>query len=622
MQSQAGLSFAGQQQHRHGKRILAVLLMLVMAVTGAWADIDTHWPDFNRLSYDGNSDLVAGITIDGVVIDCTYVGWDQLEVAAFVDNECRSAGESVNYLYNGYVVEYGDPFPVLDGMNLYFNGEGGETVTFKMYNHATGVEYTTYTLTLNGEAISILTGEAHQEGWDDPENPIFLNFTSSASPAASDTYNVAMQVGTEDGTSWTAKAGTGQYQQLPLRGVAEGTQVSLKYSGKKRVKSFKTTAITLKTPLTMEAISDGTINVNSPKSGMKYSKNGAAKTSEGIATISVKKGDRVAFYGNGTSITSYKGTKFVGGSANVIVYGNIMSLVDEDNFATAKVLTETEAFSSLFNGNAALTDASCLLLPATTLTASCYNNMLKGCSNLTTAPAKLPATTLANKCYYGMFQACTSLTAAPELPATSLAEECYHSMFRGCSALTAAPELKAEKMASTCYGYMFFGCKKLTTAPELKSTKLAEGCYSCMFYNCDSLTAAPALDATTLPRYCYSNMFRGCKSLTVAPALDATVLSNYCYRFMFYDCISLTAAPELKATTLAEGCYQSMFHGCTNLSAVTCLATDIAATKCTDSWLYGVAATGTFTTPSTTAWTEKSSSGIPSGWTRVDYVEE
>jgi hypothetical protein len=159
MQSQAGLSFAGQQQHRHGKRILAVLLMLVMAVTGAWADIDTHWPDFNRLSYDGSSALVAGITIDGVVINSTYVGWDQLEVAAFVGNECRSAGESVNYLYNGYVVEYGDPFPVLDGMNLYFNGEDGETVTFKMYNHATGVEYTTYTLTLEGEETSILTGE-------------------------------------------------------------------------------------------------------------------------------------------------------------------------------------------------------------------------------------------------------------------------------------------------------------------------------------------------------------------------------------------------------------------------------------------------------------------------------
>ena len=59
-----------------------------------------------------------------------------------------------------------------------------------------------------------------------------------------------------------------------------------------------------------------------------------------------------------------------------------------------------------------------------------------------------------------------------------------------------------------------------------------------------------------------------------------------------------------------------MFWGCINLSSVTCAATEIMATDCTAFWLSNVAATGTFTTPSTTAWTLDSESGIPAGWTR------
>ena len=88
---------------------------------------------------------------------------------------------------------------------------------------------------------------------------------------------------------------------------------------------------------------------------------------------------------------------------------------------------------------------------------------------------------------------------------------------------------------------------------------------------------------------------------------------------MFNGCTSLISAPILPATTLQTYCYTEMFNGCTKLNNVTCLATDISADACTDDWLKGVAANGTFTTPSTTGWTE-GVSGIPSGWTRVNYV--
>ena len=56
---------------------------------------------------------------------------------------------------------------------------------------------------------------------------------------AQKTYKVSVKEGTEDATSWQGKAGTGDYQELPLEGVAAGTAVTVKYSGTKKVKSVK-----------------------------------------------------------------------------------------------------------------------------------------------------------------------------------------------------------------------------------------------------------------------------------------------------------------------------------------------------------------------------------------------
>ena len=304
---------------------------------------------------------------------------------------------------------------------------------------------------------------------------------------------------------------------------------------------------TKSTPLTVEAITAGTITVNSPKAGMQYSLNGGTKTAVS-GNISVSAGDKVAFYGNGISITSYNGTK-IGGDGDGFkckVYGNIMSLVDETGFATATTLTGGTPFAFLFDGNAKLTDASGLLLPATTLTGYCYYDMFRGCTSLTAAP-ELPATTLTAYCYYGMFNGCTSLTAAPELPATDLTG------------------------ASYCYSYMFQGCTSLTTAPELKATKIADACYSCMFAGCTNLTTAPAeLPAMTMASQCYAAMFFNCTSLTTAPKLPATTLGNACYYCMFYGCTSLTTAYVKAAYTNTNSgveCDQ-MFYGCAAAGAV------------------------------------------------------
>ena len=462
-------------------------------------------------------------------------------------------------------------------------------------------------------------------------------------------FYVALKSGTKDAAKWTATVGTSTTAQaLPVGGLSEDDAVTLNYSGRLRVKKVTATTdakpVSLDTPLTLKATSDGTIVVSNPKDGMQYSKNGATKTSDGIAEISVQKGDKVAFYGNGTSVTSYNGTKITGGTATVKVYGNIMSLVDEEGFATATTLTGNYAFFSLFQDNTMLTDASGLLLPATTLIKECYRKMFDGCNKLTTAP-NLPAPemqlscyremfkgcielttppvisaeSLANYCYQEMFSGCTKLTATPALNITTLAQGCYKLMFQGCTSLTTIPaELPATTMLIESYSGMFQGCTSLTTAPQLKATTLADYCYNSMFQDCIGLTTAPTLGVTPLADYCNKSMFQGCTSLTTVPAqLPATELKASCYASMFQGCTSLTTAPELPATGLRNSCYESMFKDCSSLNAVTCLATTgLNVLSCTTDWLSGVAASGTFTKAANADWSSKTgNNGIPSGWT-------
>lgn len=84
-------------------------------------------------------------------------------------------------------------------------------------------------------------------------------------------------------------------------------------------------------------------------------------------------------------------------------------------------------------------------------------------------------------------------------------------------------------------------------------------------------------------------------------------------------CTSLTTAPELPATTLASFCYFNMFSRCSKLNSITMLATDISASNCLNEWVSGVASTGTFTKAAEMTTLPTGTSGIPEGWTVVDY---
>ena len=293
------------------------------------------------------------------------------------------------------------------------------------------------------------------------------------------TYSVKMKDNTVDADKWSiasgGKSATGDAAD-GLTGLSEGDQVTLQYTGRRKVKGVKATsdeqpaeeAVTLATPLTVEAVTPGTITVNidgTLSSGMKYSVNGGTKTLITTTTSieGLKAGDKVQFYGNGTQTQAYGDSPEVriqcsGDGFQTKAYGNIMSLLDEEGFATKTDLPDTKyVFYGLFMGNSTLIDASELLLPATTLANACYSQMFSGCTSLTTAP-KLPATTLTAGCYYSMFNGCTSLTSAYVKAAFIEENDECGSMFNDCTAtgavLHTAPGSKASwEIVMGTYGY-------------------------------------------------------------------------------------------------------------------------------------------------------------------------
>ena len=318
-------------------------------------------------------------------------------------------------------------------------------------------------------------------------------------------------------------------------------------------------------------------------------------TANGTTIATLNMGEKVLIKGNndyyGSDSTNY--AHFTA-SKEFDVNGNIMSLIYGDNFKEQYSFPTgtTKNLQYLFYNSTNLVSAVNLILPATTLTDYCYNQMFLGCTSLTTAPA-LPATELRQYCYEYMFQNCTSLTTAPELPATTLVSGCYYHMFENCTSLTTAPELPATTLVSDCYQSMFKGCTSLVNAPELPATTLASGCYSSMFNGCTSLVNAPELSATTLVSNCYAGMFNGCTSLV--------------------------NAPELSATTLVSNCYRYMFYGCTNLNYIKAMFTIKPTSTYTYNWVSGVASSGTFVKNSAATWDVTGINGIPSGWT-VQYA--
>ena len=190
------------------------------------------------------------------------------------------------------------------------------------------------------------------------------------------------------------------------------------------------------TPLTLAAQADGKITVTfnngiTLANDIHYTVNGGAeqsiaKDTKGAYDIELKKGDVVQLYsintslGGGAVAGARGGTRAVDDGAKYInirpsmkteIFGNVMSLLKgKDNLESATALEAKNAFYGLFAGADKLVnnDERLLVLPSTTLTEGCYQDMFNGCKGIEKAP-ELPAPKLEKNCYQEMFYDCAKL---------------------------------------------------------------------------------------------------------------------------------------------------------------------------------------------------------------------
>ena len=164
-----------------------------------------------------------------------------------------------------------------------------------------------------------------------------------------------------------------------------------------------------------------------------------AKNTAGAYDIQAKKGDVVQLYSINTSL---------GGGAVAGTRGGTRAIDEGAKYINIRPSMKTEIFGNVMS-------------------------LVKGKDNLEGADA-----IKANNAFYGLFAAADKLVNNDErllvLPATTLTEGCYQDMFNGCKGIEKAPELPAPKLEKDCYSEMFFGCEHLKKI-SIDATGTADG---------------------------------------------------------------------------------------------------------------------------------------------------
>lgn len=307
-------------------------------------------------------------------------------------------------------------------------------------------------------------------------------------------------------------------------------------------------------------------------------------------------------------------------------------------------------------------DASNLIFPQE-VGKYAYQSMFNTCVNLMEAPSILPALSLTTSCYRGMFYNCISLTTAPILPALILKDYCYEYMFYGCSNLShiemlgiaigyssllnwvgdvsesgsfiknKSANIPIDSYSGVPSGWSVTENSYVPTIEQLKSSYVwvefedtngeignifntnivysfngvewnkisgSSGCISMgdnkMVYLANTQDTIDTISAkfsyfsskakiggrlNAITNGNCGDLFRENKNLTDASELILpTTLTEGCFFTMFFNCTSLTKAPALPATVLVENCYRGMFSGCSSLIEAPALPATVLAEYC------------------------------------------
>lgn len=115
---------------------------------------------------------------------------------------------------------------------------------------------------------------------------------------------------------------------------------------------------------------------------LEYKKNDGQWTTY-KSQVNLNNGDKVSFRGTNATQTSSSNYMRFYCNGTCYIYGNIMSLLSKDSYATMTELPYDYTFQNLFQDNKNIThaDGKDLVLPATVLRKNCYYQMFSGCTN-------------------------------------------------------------------------------------------------------------------------------------------------------------------------------------------------------------------------------------------------
>ncbi len=339
---------------------------------------------------------------------------------------------------------------------------------------------------------------------------------------------------------------------------------------------------------------------------------GSKRTIEAGSTMRLRRNPANGINANGfgyNSKTFYDYRWYFVTTGDFSVEGNVMSLIDGENFATNTTIPAYCCFNCLFLNNAALTNIDNIRLPATVLKNYCYramfqgtgvtdisslslpepetvasysyNQMFKNCTSLSSLSGFRVPSNLGTYACLNMFQSCTGLTdlVGINFAADTLNNYCYQLMFQACTGLTSVMDtFRVSVIAASSCDQMFLGCTNLRQTPAIKVDSIgASGCGN-MFKNCgtsltgtDSMRAGDIIVHRAIYNNGCTNMYTGSSRLenipnfTVKRIMGGGDKTGGCY-YMFYNLTGVRYGGTFRAGTIeTRGC-QGMHSTCTKLA--------------------------------------------------------
>ena len=139
-------------------------------------------------------------------------------------------------------------------------------------------------------------------------------------------------------------------------------------------------------PLTLECYDPQGCRVTVSAAGnLEYSKDGSTwRTLPRQGQVNLNQGEKVSLRGNNATQSQSSQYMNIACNGSCYIYGNIMSLLSKDNYATMTELPYSNTFQNLFMNNKYIShkEGKDLVLPAKKLKSNCYYQMFNGCTNL------------------------------------------------------------------------------------------------------------------------------------------------------------------------------------------------------------------------------------------------